>query len=84
MKFYNIKLKTILHRTTLSTYDLLSMKKNPDNSVIIYVGPEVPKGLESNWITTSGKRPMPMFRLYGPTDAFNNKTFKMPDFEKVE
>ena len=72
------------NRTTLSTYDLPNMKKNSDGSVTIYVGPEAPKGFENNWITTRGKRPMPMFRLYGPTDEFNNKTFKMPDFEKVD
>lgn len=71
------------NRTTLSTYDLPKMKKNSDGSVTIYVGPEAPEGQQSNWIPTSGKRPMPMFRLYGPTDAFNNKTFKMNDFEKV-
>ena len=71
------------NRTTLSSYDLPDMKKNEDGSVSIYVGPEAPEGLESNWIPTRGKRPMPMFRLYGPTEEFNNKTFKMPDFEAV-
>ncbi len=71
------------NRTTLSSYDLPNMKKNEDGSVTIYVGPQAPEGLESNWIPTRGKRPMPMFRLYGPTEEFNNKTFKMPDFEKA-
>ncbi|WP_163407079.1 DUF1254 domain-containing protein [Flavobacterium ajazii] len=72
------------NRTTLSTYDLPNMKKNPDGSIPIYVGPEAPAGFENNWIPTRNKRPMPMFRLYGPTEEFNNKTFKMPDFELVE
>lgn len=68
-------------RTTLSSYDLDGMKKNADGSVTLYVGPKAPDGLDSNWIPTSGKRPMPTMRFYGPTEAMNNKTFKMPDFE---
>jgi len=71
------------NRTTLSSYDLDKMKKNADGGVTLYVGPKPPAGLEANWIPTSGKRPMPTMRFYGPTDALNNKTFKMPDFEVV-
>jgi hypothetical protein len=69
------------NRTTLSSYDLDGMKKNPDGGVTIYVGPKAPDGLESNWIPTAGKRPLPAMRCYGPTEALNNKTFKLPDFE---
>ena len=69
------------NRTTLSSYDLDKMKKNADGTVTLYVGPNAPEGLEPNWIPTSGKRSLPAFRFYGPTDALNNKTFKMPDFE---
>ncbi|MFK0278631.1 DUF1254 domain-containing protein [Ensifer sp. NPDC090286] len=72
------------NRTTLSSYDLDNMKKNTDGGVTLYVGPEAPAGLESNWIPTAGKRPLPAMRFYGGTDALNDKTFKMPDFEVVE
>jgi hypothetical protein len=68
------------NRTTLSSYDLDNMTKNTDGSATIYVGPKPPDGLETNWIPTAGKRPLPAMRFYGPTDAFNNKTFKLPDF----
>jgi hypothetical protein len=71
------------NRTTLSSYDLDKMKKNADGGVTIYVGPKAPEGFESNWIPTAGRRPLPAMRLYGPTEAFNNKTFKLPDFELV-
>lgn len=71
------------NRTTLSSYDVDKMKKNADGSVTIYVGPQAPVGLENNWIPTSGKRPMPAMRFYGPTEAMNKKIFKMPDFEVV-
>lgn len=72
-----------LNRTTLSSYDLDKMKKNADGGVTLYVGPKAPSGLESNWIPTAGKRPLPAMRFYGPTEAFNNKTFKLADFEMV-
>lgn len=71
------------NRTTLSSYDLSNMTRNSEGGVTIYVGPTAPDGLESNWIPTSGKRPMPTFRYYGATDALHTKSFKMPDFELV-
>jgi len=70
-------------RTTLSSYDLPTMKKNADGSLTLYVGPNAPSGMEANWIPTRGKRPLPAVRFYGPTDELNNRTFKMPDFENV-
>ena len=71
-------------RTTLSSYDLDTMKKNADGGVTIYIGPKAPPGLESNWIPTAGKRPLPAMRFYGGTEALNDKSFKLPDFESVE
>lgn len=71
------------NRTTLSSYDLDKMKKNADGGVSIYVGPKAPAGLESNWIPTAGKRPLPAMRFYGPTEEMSNKTFKLADFEGV-
>ncbi|MBP3956133.1 DUF1254 domain-containing protein [Gemmata sp. G18] len=70
-------------RTTLSSYDLEKLKKNTDGSVTLYVGPKAPEGMESNWIPTAGKRPMPTIRFYGPSEEFNKKAFKMPDFTVV-
>jgi len=73
-----------LNRSGLSSRQLDSMKKNSDGSVTLYVGPKAPKGLETNWIPTAGKTPFFMFRAYGPTEAFYNKTFKMGDVEFVK
>jgi hypothetical protein len=72
------------NRTTLSSYDLAKMKKNADGGVTLYVGPKPPSDLETNWLPTAGKRPLPTFRFYGGTDALFEKTFKMPDFEEVK
>jgi hypothetical protein len=71
-------------RTTLSSLDLARMSRNADGSVSLYVGPSAPAGLASNWIPTRGKRPLPMLRFYGATDALYDKSFKMPDFEPLE
>jgi hypothetical protein len=71
-------------REGLSSKQLADMKKNSDGSVTLYFGPKAPKGLDSNWIPTSGKRPFPIVRFYSPTDDFYNKTFKMPDVELVK
>lgn len=70
-------------RTTLSSYDIGKMKKNADGGVTLYVGPKAPDGLETNWIPTAGKRPLPCMRFYGPTETFNDKSYKLPDFELV-
>lgn len=71
-------------RTTLSSYDLATMKANAEGSVSIFVGPKAPEAMESNWIDTAGKRPMPMFRFYGPEKALNDRSFRMPDFERID
>ena len=64
-----------VYRSTIwrTRLDNTTIKKNADGGVTIYVGPKSPEGLESNWIPTAGKRPLPAMRLYGPTDAFNRK-----------
>jgi hypothetical protein len=59
--------------------------KNADGSVDLYVGPNAPGGFEENWIpTVPGKAWFPYFRLYAPTEAHFNRTWVLPDFEKVK
>ena len=65
-------------RAWLGTFDLDKMKTNSDGGVDVYFGPAAPAGLESNWIPTRGKEPFVWLRLYGPEEAFWNKSFKMP------
>lgn len=71
-------------RSGLGLFDKDGMKVNDDGSIDIYVGPEAPDGLESNWIPTVDKKPYVWLRLYGPDEAFWKKTFKMPDVERVK
>ena len=71
-------------RPGLSSRDTGKMTKNADGGVTLYFGPKAPKGLEANWIPTSGKKPYAMFRFYGPEETFYNKTFKLNDVVRVD
>lgn len=72
-----------LDRAGLGSFNLNQMKVNTDGSVDLYLGPNAPAGLESNWIPTMGKEPYLWLRLYGPEEAFWNKSFKLPDLDQL-
>jgi hypothetical protein len=73
-----------LDRSGLGSFDAPGMTVNADGSTEVYFGPKAPPGLESNWIPTMGKKPYVWLRLYGPDEAFWNKSFVMPDVERVK
>jgi hypothetical protein len=60
------------------------LHENADGSVDIYFGPRAPAGHAANWIPTiaSGQWEI-AFRFYGPEKALFDKTWKLPDIEKV-
>jgi hypothetical protein len=61
------------------------LEKNADGSVDMYFGPKSPEGKESNWVPTrSGGQFEVLFRFYGPEKALFEKTWKLPDIEKVK
>jgi len=71
-------------RSSIDSYDQ-KVKKNPDGSVDIYFGPTPPAGQEANWIPTpAGKGWFPFFRFYGPDKPLFDKTWKLPDIEKLK
>jgi hypothetical protein len=58
---------------------------NPDSSVDVWFGPEAPEGHEANWVqTVPGKGWNALLRLYGPEQAWFDKTWKPGDFELVQ
>jgi hypothetical protein len=60
------------------------LQTNADGSVDIYFGPKAPGGKESNWVPTSaGGKFEVLFRFYGPEKAVLDKTWKLPDIERV-
>jgi hypothetical protein len=59
-------------------------KKNGDGSVDIWFAPQAPAGQKENWVTTAqGGQWFVIFRLYGPDKPFFDKSWKLPDIEKV-
>jgi hypothetical protein len=57
--------------------------QNADGSTDLYLGPKAPKGKEGNWLATvPGRGYFTIIRLYGPTEAALNKSWKPGDLEK--
>jgi hypothetical protein len=57
---------------------------NADSSVDVWFGPTAPEGHEANWVqTVPGKGWNALLRLYGPGQAWFDKTWKPGDFELV-
>ena len=57
--------------------------QNADGGTDIYLGPQTPAGKESNWLATvPGKGYFAILRLYGPTEAAIDKSWKPGDIEK--
>ncbi len=62
----------------------MKSEKLDDGSVNLYFGPTPPKGKEQNWIPTNpGEGWFRYFRLYGPLEAFFDRSWVLPDIEKA-
>ena len=63
----------------------LGMIQNADGSWDIYFGPEAPKGKENNWVQTiPGKGWNMLWRVYGPTEPWFEKTWRPGDPELIK
>lgn len=59
--------------------------KNADGSIDVYFAPKAPAGKEANWVqTVPGKGWFTYFRFYGPTEAFFDKSWGLPDIELMK
>jgi len=59
--------------------------KNADGSIDVYFGPKAPEGHEANWIQTNADKGwFAYFRFYGPTEPFFDKSWSLPDIEKID
>lgn len=59
--------------------------QNADGSTDVYLGPKAPKGKQGNWLATvPGKGYFAIIRLYGPTEAAINKSWKPGDIENAK
>lgn len=58
--------------------------QNPDGSTELFLGPQAPDAKEGNWLATvPGKGYFAIIRLYGPTEAAIDRTWKPGDIERV-
>lgn len=60
--------------------------KNADGSVDLYFGPvEAPEGMEDNFVKTIANEGFFVyFRLYAPTEPYFERSWPLPDMEKVK
>ena len=77
------QIQTESNNAALSSYD--DLRYNDDGSVDLYFGPKAPEGFENNWVETiPGRGWWVWFRFYSPSEAFFDKSWTLPDFEKVQ
>jgi len=59
--------------------------QNADGSTDLYLGPKAPDGKAANWLATvPGKGYFAILRLYSPTEAAIDKSWKPGDIEKID
>lgn len=76
-------IETSQHRAEINP-NVNKLKANTDGSIDLFFGPKAPAGIASNWVqTTPGRAWFPYFRWYGPTAAYYDKSWSLPDFERV-
>lgn len=75
-----IRGKKTLSRSSLSP----GLIRNADGSVDVFFGANAPDGKDANWVPTdrSGKFEV-LFRFYGPEKPVFDKSWMLPDIEKV-
>ena len=60
------------------------LEANADGSVDLYFGPTAPRDKENNWLqTVPGKGWFALLRLYGPTEAWFDQTWRPGEIEEV-
>lgn len=60
------------------------IEANADGSIDVVFGPSAPSGRDGNWVPTRADRGFEvLFRIYGPQASFFEKTWTLPDIEKV-
>ena len=71
-----------VERVGLSSLDAETLQHNEDGSVDLYFGPQPPSGMESNWVPT-GEDFFLMFRFYDPQQPLFDKSWQLPEVEKL-
>ena len=63
----------------------MGLVENADGSVDLYFDPKAPRGFEENWVpTVPSKAWFGHQRRYAPTEPYLQKSWPMPDIERVK
>jgi hypothetical protein len=85
---YDVQTRSILEtdqKTGGVDSKLNGMNTAEDGSVTIYFSPKAPEGQEKNWVQTMPDKGFHvLLRLYGPEQAWFDKSWKPGDFEAAE
>jgi len=93
LKFWSVVVYDPQTRSELQTDQTFPSKQsqrdkliaNEDGSTDLYFGPKAPAGMEANWIqTVPGKGWFSLLRLYSPTEAWFDKTWRPGEIELVK
>ena len=58
---------------------------NDDGSVDLYFGPKAPAGKDANWLQTVPEKGwFSILRLYSPTEAWFDKTWRPGEIEQID
>ena len=77
--------KTIVNGASQKNRIVPSTNRNDDGSVDLYFSPGEPEGKAANWVPTRPGRPwFSYFRLYGPLEAYFDKSWKLGDFTAAQ
>jgi hypothetical protein len=85
---YDVETRALIeapqHRAEINP-NVNKLRMNADGSVDLHFGPKAPAGYEENWVqTVPGQAWFPYFRWYGPTQAYYDKSWALPDIERVK
>jgi hypothetical protein len=84
---YDVETRSMIqnaaNKSALTSRD--ELKLNRDGSVDLRFGPKAPQGAEANWVDTRPSGGFFLwFRSYSPTAAFFDKSWSLPDVERVK
>jgi len=69
---------------TARSSQTVGLQTRSDGAVDLLFAPAAPKGREANWVPTkTGGKFEVLFRFYGPEKALFDKSWKLPDIEKM-
>jgi hypothetical protein len=62
----------------------MDLVENDDGTIDIWFGPTAPTDKEQNWIPTNPDQSwFPYFRLYGPLEAYFDRSWVLPSIERI-